>query len=215
LPPNPMELLASARMDQILLEASQEVDVIIVDSPPSVVADFQVLATKLDGVLMVVQPGHTRADAAFAMLEQLQRVDGSVLGVVLNKIPHGSYYYGGYYHYYDSNKSGQYYYRHTEENQPQLVENEEAVKLLPRPEQPQPVGYFVAEQHQVPEGLDNVFQPRMPVEVYAPPSQPPASLEIITKPRKKKSELRMLEAPTYVIQKHQLEYWYDDEESGR
>jgi capsular exopolysaccharide synthesis family protein len=95
LPPNPTELLASTKMDHILQEASQDVDVIIVDSPPSIVADFQVLATKLDGVLMVVQPGNTRADAAFAMLEQLGRVDGSMLGVVLNKIPRDSYHYSG------------------------------------------------------------------------------------------------------------------------
>jgi succinoglycan biosynthesis transport protein ExoP len=214
LPPNPMELLASAKMDHILLEASQDVDVIIVDSPPSLVADFQVLATKLDGVLMVVQPGHTRADAAFAMLEQLGRVDGSVLGVVLNKIPRDSYYYGGYYHYYDSNKTGQYYYHPVGEDQPQLMANSEVIKFLPKSES-QPAGYFVAEQSETPASLDNVFQPRMPVEVYAPPRDIPATVDIITKPRKRRDGLRMAEEPTYVIQKHRLEYWYDDEESGK
>jgi hypothetical protein len=188
--------------------------VIIVDSPPSLVADFQVLATKLDGVLMVVQPGHTRADAAFAMLEQLGRVDGSVLGVVLNKIPRDSYYYGGYYHYYESNKTGQYYYHSAEEDQPQLNANNEVIKFLPKSES-QPVGYFVAEQSETPASFDNVFQPRMPVEVYAPSRDVPADVDIITKPRKRRDGLRMAEDPTYVIQKHQLEYWYDDEESGK
>ena len=225
LPPNPMELLASARMDQILLEASQNVDVIIVDSPPSLVSDFQVLATKMDGVLMVVQPGYTRADAAFAMIEQLERVDGNMLGVVLNKIPRGSHYYGGYYHYYDA-KKGQYYYRHSNEEQPQLPVDNELLKFLPNPEPlqpaqvaipaPRPVSVTVP-QNPIPAELDNVFQPRMPVDIYAPPSPAPipAAVEIITKPRKQKAELRMLERPTYVIQKSQLEYWYQEDEDSR
>ncbi|MDJ8954091.1 capsular biosynthesis protein, partial [Clostridium perfringens] len=87
LPPNPTELLASARMDQILNEASQEVDVIILDSPPSLFADFQVLAAKTDGVFLVIQPGYTHADAAIACMERLNRVNAKILGVVLNKIP--------------------------------------------------------------------------------------------------------------------------------
>jgi len=121
LPPNPTELLASARMDQILREAGREVDMIIIDSPPSLVADFQVLSTKVDGVVLVVQPAHTHADAAFATLEQLRRVNARTLGVVLNKIPRNSYYYGGYNYYYYPYKRGGYYFQ-SEEAQPQLPE---------------------------------------------------------------------------------------------
>lgn len=132
LPPNPTELLASARMDQILREAGREVDMIIVDSPPSLVADFQVLATKLDGVLLVIQPGHTHADAAFATLDQLQRVNARTLGVVLNRIPRNSFYYGGYNHYYYPNKRGAYYYHH-DESQPQLPQQQ--APMLPSPSQ--------------------------------------------------------------------------------
>ena len=132
IPPNPTELLASARMDQILYEAGREADMIIIDSPPSLVADFQVLATKVDGVVLVIQPGHTRADAAFATLEQLQRVNARTLGVVLNKIPRDSYFYGGYNQYYYPYKRGAYYYQH-EESQPQLQGN--SVPLLPEARQ--------------------------------------------------------------------------------
>ena len=98
LPPNPTELLASARMNQILEEASRQVDIIILDSPPSLVADFQVLSTKVDGVFLVIQPRSTHADAALAALEQLNRVKARTLGVVLNKIPNDMQSYGGYYH---------------------------------------------------------------------------------------------------------------------
>jgi succinoglycan biosynthesis transport protein ExoP len=100
LPPNPTELLGSIRMEQILQEAEKDSDVIIVDSPPSLVADVQVLASKVDGVILVVHPGHTQEDAALATLEMLNRAGARTLGVVLNRIPRDrADYYGGYRHY--------------------------------------------------------------------------------------------------------------------
>ena len=132
-PPNPTELLASARMDQILLEASREVDMIIVDSPPSLVADYQVLSTKMDGVLLVIQPGITHADTASAMMEHLERVSANTLGIVLNKIPHNSY-YGGYHYYSSYSKRGGYYYQAEEQIQPQAQAEEQPVRSLPQAE---------------------------------------------------------------------------------
>ncbi|MCE9644880.1 MAG: polysaccharide biosynthesis tyrosine autokinase [Chloroflexi bacterium] len=258
LPPNPAELLASARMDQILLEASESVDVIVVDSPPSLVADFQVLATKLDGVLMVVQPGHTHADAAYAMMERLGRVDGSVLGVVLNKIPRDSHFYGGYYHNkYYVNKRGDYYYQSEDENPPQLEADRQLIKLLPQAQE-RPVENLRSPQHTTPDSFSSAFTAREPVEtrtahdesesfdpafafegdvdgktdldipetvesvfesrkqVVMPQQEVPASVEIITKPRKQPNEgLRMAEAPSYTIKRYKLEYWYDDDETRK
>lgn len=109
LPPNPSELLASAKMDHILLEASREVEVIILDSPPSLVSDFQVLAAKVDGVFLVVQPGFTHAGAALSTQEQLNRVNAKILGIVLNKIPNSSNY-----HYYYPYKYNRDYYQQNE-----------------------------------------------------------------------------------------------------
>ncbi|MHB9020049.1 MAG: exopolysaccharide transport family protein [Minisyncoccota bacterium] len=109
-PPNPTELLASAKMDQILREADHEVDLVIIDCPPSLVADFQVLSTKVNRVLIVIQPGVTHAKIAAAMFEQLVRVNANVLGIVLNMIPHNSSYFQGYHSYDDYSKRGGYYY---------------------------------------------------------------------------------------------------------
>ncbi len=102
LPPNPAELLGSAKMIQILEELKGQADVVVIDCPPSLVADAQVLAAKVDAVLLVIQPGYTHIDSAKATLEQLDRADAKVVGAVLNKIPRErGYYYGGYrYHYY-------------------------------------------------------------------------------------------------------------------
>jgi capsular exopolysaccharide synthesis family protein len=110
LPPNPTELLASARMEQILVEAERKADVVVIDSPPSLVADVQVLAGKVDGVIMIIHPGHTQADAAQATLEMLNRAGARVIGVVLNRIPRDrAHYYGGYRHY-SPYYSGYHYY---------------------------------------------------------------------------------------------------------
>jgi capsular exopolysaccharide synthesis family protein len=99
-PPNPTELLGSDRMNQILNGLKSAAEVVVIDSPPSVVADAQVLASKVDGVVLIVHPGHTHADAALASAEQMKRAGARILGVILNRIPKNGSYYGGYRYYY-------------------------------------------------------------------------------------------------------------------
>ncbi|MFZ0548007.1 MAG: polysaccharide biosynthesis tyrosine autokinase [Candidatus Promineifilaceae bacterium] len=109
-PPNPTELLDSARMDEILAQAKELGDMVIIDSPPFVVSDAAVLAAKVDGVLLILRPGQTSIGAAQAMVEQLRRANARIIGVVLNRIPNKGglfsngygYYYAPYY--YDSSK---------------------------------------------------------------------------------------------------------------
>lgn len=99
LPPNPAELLGSARMVQILARLVESASVVIIDSPPFVVADSTVLAAKVDGVLLVIQPGKTHAEAARTMLAQLDRAGAHVVGVVLNRVSRKTSNYYGYYRY--------------------------------------------------------------------------------------------------------------------
>jgi capsular exopolysaccharide synthesis family protein len=99
-PPNPTELLSSDRMNHILNDLKGKAEVVILDSPPSMVADAQILAAKVDGVILIVYPGHTHIDAALAAVDQMKRAGARILGVVLNRIPKNrSYYYGGYRYY--------------------------------------------------------------------------------------------------------------------
>lgn len=100
LPPNPSELLGSDRMGWILEELQSIADMVIIDTPPSLVADAQVLAAKVDAVLIVIKPGKTSAEAARSSMELYRRAGARVVGVVLNRIPRNrSYYYGGYKYY--------------------------------------------------------------------------------------------------------------------
>lgn len=110
LPPNPAELLGSERMNQILTELRDLVDLVVIDTPPSLVADAQILAGKVDAVLFVVQPGVTQAEIAKACFELFQRAGARVIGTILNRIPHNhSEYYGGYKYYSPHSDSKGYY----------------------------------------------------------------------------------------------------------
>ena len=107
LPPNPAELLGSEKMNQILSKVGELVDTIILDTPPVLaVTDATVLASRVDGVLLVVKPGVTKLAAARQAVGQLQQVGARVLGVVLNDVELGRSRYGyyrnrGYYAYHD------------------------------------------------------------------------------------------------------------------
>ena len=100
LPPNPAELLRSERMTQILDNLENNHDIVLVDSPPFIVTDPIILSAKVDGVILVVEPGSTRIEAAQALLEQLHRAGARVLGVVMNPISSKESSYYGKYKYY-------------------------------------------------------------------------------------------------------------------
>ncbi len=118
-PPNPSELLGSAKMFEIINRVGDHADVVILDSPPVMaVTDSVVLAPRVDGVILVLKPGSTNLGAARQSVEQLRRVGAKLLGVVLNEVDvHRSRYRyyrykGYYYHYYN----GEYYRQDAEKN---------------------------------------------------------------------------------------------------
>jgi succinoglycan biosynthesis transport protein ExoP len=95
-PPDPAELLSSEKMELFLAELKEVAEVIIIDGPPLFVPDAMILASKVDGVLLVVRPGHTRQSLAKASMEHIKLVGARVVGVVLNRIPlRGADYYVG------------------------------------------------------------------------------------------------------------------------
>ncbi|MFC1878362.1 polysaccharide biosynthesis tyrosine autokinase [Chloroflexota bacterium] len=102
LPPNPSELLGSEKMDKILAELTEMVDIVILDAPPAIVADPIILAAKVDGVLIVIEPGETKTGQAQVMMEQMQRAGARVIGAVLNPISRKNAHYYSKYRYYSS-----------------------------------------------------------------------------------------------------------------
>jgi len=109
IPPNPADLLASKKMVSVLDAGKNTADIVIVDAPPFLVADASILASHVDGVLLVVYPGKTPLDAIQNTLEQMNRAGAHIVGVVMNRISRNRGYYGGY-RYYSPYYQGQYHY---------------------------------------------------------------------------------------------------------
>jgi polysaccharide biosynthesis transport protein len=85
---NASELLASGRFDRVLDSLTERVDVVILDSPAlASAADAAVLARAKSGVILVTRVASTRAAELRDASEALRAVRGSVLGVVLNRVP--------------------------------------------------------------------------------------------------------------------------------
>ena len=94
---NPM--LETDRMDRLFDKLQKKADVIILDGPPIFIMDTQILASKVDGILLVIQPGVTLTTSARAMINQLNLMEANVLGVILNRVSHADTYYpNGYYY---------------------------------------------------------------------------------------------------------------------
>ena len=85
IPPNPSELLASARMQTLITALRSKYDYIIIDTPPvDMVIDSVVLAPLSDGVLFVVKADQSERGAVIHAMEQLEYAKAKVLGFVFN-----------------------------------------------------------------------------------------------------------------------------------
>jgi polysaccharide biosynthesis transport protein len=100
-PPNPSELLSSKEFDDLLADLEKEFDIIIFDSPPILpVTDAAVIASKVDGVLLVYFVGKAAREALLRAKVQLSNVNANICGLILNDIKaEGKLAYTYYYHY--------------------------------------------------------------------------------------------------------------------
>ena len=99
LPPNPAELLSSARYRKLLEELGEQFEWIVVDAPPVMaVTDAAVVAHDVSGVVFVVGAEMIpRRNAQYA-LDQLAQAQAKIIGIVLNRAPveRHAYYYAPY-----------------------------------------------------------------------------------------------------------------------
>jgi capsular exopolysaccharide synthesis family protein len=87
LPSRPADILGSCRMEAVIATLIQHADMVLFDSPPvTAVTDAAVLATKVDGVLLVFRSGNTKRGRAREARERLERVNAHILGVVLTDV---------------------------------------------------------------------------------------------------------------------------------
>lgn len=107
IPPNPAALLDSRRMEELVKQAAQDYDCVIIDTPPlRFIADATIIGKIADGILLVSRPGVVDSDAIRTTKALLVNSQLPVLGMVVNGISsNSSYYYNNYYHYSHYNHS--------------------------------------------------------------------------------------------------------------
>lgn len=85
IPPNPLELLGSPQMRELVDSLAANYDYILVDTPPvSIVSDACEVANITDGVLFLVRQNMTEKDAVIRGVRQLELSNARLLGFVLN-----------------------------------------------------------------------------------------------------------------------------------
>ncbi|WP_417760619.1 GumC family protein [Shewanella sp.] len=112
-PPNPLELLSSAKYSELVAELTKHYDRIIIDTPPvQAVSDALIIAKHVDTVLYVVAADKTRAGTVQNGIDKLLQAENNLCGVILNKVNlkkatqgYGDYSEYGYYQYYSSEHS--------------------------------------------------------------------------------------------------------------
>ncbi|MBO0610927.1 polysaccharide biosynthesis tyrosine autokinase [Myceligenerans salitolerans] len=88
IPPNPSELLGSARMTELLDQLAAEYDVVIVDTAPLLpVTDAALLARIAGGAVVVVGAGTVHRLQLAEAIYTLETVGAPVHGIVLNRMP--------------------------------------------------------------------------------------------------------------------------------
>ncbi|MGD8650000.1 MAG: GNVR domain-containing protein, partial [Desulfobacterales bacterium] len=97
IPHNPSELLSSDRMSFLLSNLQKRFDLLIIDTPPVIPAsDALLVASHVDGVLLVVRAGGANRELVIKAAQSLQSPQTNLIGVALNQI--------------DTKRSG--YYKH-------------------------------------------------------------------------------------------------------
>jgi non-specific protein-tyrosine kinase len=74
-------------MGAVIATLVEHADMVLFDTPPvTAVTDAAVLATRVDGVLLVFRSGNTKPGRAREARELLEKVNAHILGVVLTDV---------------------------------------------------------------------------------------------------------------------------------
>ncbi len=89
LPPNPADVLNSPRMGEIINQLKARADIVLIDTPPLVFSDAQIVSGWTDGAMLVTQAGRTRSNDLREVTTALEQVGANIIGVVVNRVNFG------------------------------------------------------------------------------------------------------------------------------
>jgi len=103
IPPNPAELIGSEQMVSLLRILQTRFTHVVIDSPPiASFTDGVLIASMVDGVILVVHAGRSSRQVVRRSRQMLQEIGAKIFGVVLNNVNLNNkdnyYYYQSYYH---------------------------------------------------------------------------------------------------------------------
>ena len=107
IPPASSELLASSRMSFLVSYLKKKFDLLIIDSSPVMAtSDAVILASQMDGVLLINRSGMINRKMVLKTVEQVQNAQANIIGLVLNRVDIKKEGYYKYYHKYYSKYYG-------------------------------------------------------------------------------------------------------------
>jgi len=101
IPPDPTKLLSSQKMQNLMGQFKDAYDLVIYDTPPLVgLADTKLIASKTDGMIMVVYLGKTKRSVLSQALGGIKQFSVPVLGIIANGSKEQTSLHDPYYSYY-------------------------------------------------------------------------------------------------------------------
>lgn len=96
----PTEVLESIKMDNLINHAKKNFDIVIFDTPPTLVLnDSRVIGSYCDGVILVVSSGKTKKHELQEAVNLIESANNKLLGVVLNRKKYSGKEMGSYLYY--------------------------------------------------------------------------------------------------------------------
>ena len=102
IPSNPVEILASKNMKTIVSTVRNNYELVLFDLPPVIaVTDAVVLSSVVDAIIFVIKAGKSTQPEILKARSMLEKVNGNIIGAVLNHVSDREGY--SYYYYYSKN----------------------------------------------------------------------------------------------------------------
>jgi len=83
----PSELFSDMKFNHFLQSQSQSFDKIILHGPPCFQEETVILASQVDGVILMIQPGHAKSEISRAIIEKFKRKGANIIGIVMRDQP--------------------------------------------------------------------------------------------------------------------------------
>jgi len=87
LPKDSIDFIGSSKMNELLQYLKTRFDKIIVHGPPFFYSETTSLAAQVDGVVLLIHPGHTKNETSRAIIEKFQKTGATIIGIVMRNQP--------------------------------------------------------------------------------------------------------------------------------